>query len=48
MIKILPTLLNLLFNVCIVRKCRPLAFRDNNRQLSVAVTRGGDVSKRAE
>lgn len=36
MIKIL---LNLSFNVCIVRKWRPLASRDDGGQLSVAVTR---------
>lgn len=38
----LPTTLNLMINVCIVRKCR----NDKNGQLSVAVTRG-EVSKRA-
>lgn len=39
MIKILATMLNLSFNVCIVRKRRPLASRDDGGQLSVAVTR---------
>lgn len=39
MIKILATMLNLSFNVCIVRKWRPPASRDDDGQLSVAVTR---------